>query len=330
MRYLGIETFNPSEVTYPQEVKKVLIVNNAVPQPPDSGYEYLLLGSIQDTCRANADSALVYACRSLGTAIFETDFFQDVLLYHDNTRTDNAFLEDRKLTQEQVQALCDETGADAVISFDRLLFDMVKTITNVSDIYMLGFIDVKVKGVVRSYLPSRETPQASVLIEDSVYWAEEAGDLRVMQAILPTADMALRAAGEYIGSKMYSMFVPHWARENRWYYTGFGTQWKKATAYASSENWENAFQVWHSIHQNSSGWKTRAKTASNIALYYELSGDIAKALEWAEKAYDLYKNNAGDEEEHTKLQGAYRAIILDRVRDDRKLNLQFGEEKSNN
>ena len=38
INYVGIETYNPAEVTFPENVAKVLIVNNAVPQPEDAGY----------------------------------------------------------------------------------------------------------------------------------------------------------------------------------------------------------------------------------------------------------------------------------------------------
>lgn len=35
INYVGIETYNPAEVTFPENVAKVLIVNNAVPQPEE-------------------------------------------------------------------------------------------------------------------------------------------------------------------------------------------------------------------------------------------------------------------------------------------------------
>lgn len=326
MRYLGIETYNPAEITYPADVKKVLIVNNAVPQPADSGYDYLLLGLLQDTCRAYADSALFEATKALGSALFETDFFQDVLLFHENTRTDDAFLEDKKLTQDEVRSLCDETGADAIISFDRLLFNMVKMVSNYADGFLFGVIDVNIHGVLRSYLPSREMPQVSILVTDSIYWAEEAPNLAVLDKMLPTADEALRTAADYIGQKVHTVFVPHWGRDTRWFYTGFGTQWKKATSYAANEKWDVAFEQWSKIHANSSGWKTKAKTAANIALYYELSEEMDKALEWATKSFELFEKNAGGEDKSTQNQAAYKDNLQKRINNNKKLKLQIGDE----
>lgn len=326
MRFLGIETYKPAAVSYPAEVHKVLVVNNAVPQPSDSGYEYFLGGVRQDTCRANADSALFDACRALGKAIVETDFFQDVLLYHENTREDDSFLSDTKLTQEQVASLCEETDADAVISLDRLLFDMKKQVVAFAGGYLYGQVDVRMSGTVRSYLPARETPQATVLVEDSLFWQQDAPALDLLDQVLPGPDDALREAGNYIGGKVYSMFVPHWDRETRWYYTGTGTRWQEATAFAAKEKWEDAREKWNTIYERSSGWKTKAKTAANIALYYEMSGDMDKALEWAGKSLDLFKKNTKENDKLTQYQEAYKEKILERIQDNKKLNLQLGED----
>ena len=44
IEYIGIETYNPAEVTFPKSVKNVLVVNNALPQPDSLGYTYLVPG----------------------------------------------------------------------------------------------------------------------------------------------------------------------------------------------------------------------------------------------------------------------------------------------
>ena len=69
LTYVDIQTCNPAEITFPATVGKVLVVNHAVAQPADKGYVYLLGDEKQDTCRAYADSALMDACRSLGSTV---------------------------------------------------------------------------------------------------------------------------------------------------------------------------------------------------------------------------------------------------------------------
>jgi hypothetical protein len=323
VRYIKIETYRPSEVTYPEQVRKVLIVNNALPQPPDRGYEFKLSGVLQDTCRANADSAIFDACRALGHALVETNYFDDVLLFQEATRKDAAFYLDTKLSPEEVTALCDETGADALISFDRLLFDMKKTVTGLGGWAVVGSIDLKIQGVVRAYLPGRTRPELSLMVSDSLYFMEEAVSPDLLN--LPPPDEALRVAGDYVGAKIHTAFVPHWSEDIRWFFTASGARWKEATAYASGEKWKEAAERWQWLYERSSR-TTRAKAASNLALASELSEDMEQALAWAKISYDLFRQSKGENHVYTKSLQFYAETLEKRIVDERKLNLQFGEE----
>ena len=296
IEYIGIETYNPAEITFPKNVDKVLIVNNAVPQPDDVGYTYNLYGTVQDTARAHADSALYDACHSLGKSIVDVSFFNDVLLYHDGTRQDTKYLVDEKLTPETVKELCRETGTDAVISIDRLLFRMEKDVVAFAEGFVVGGVDIEITGVVRGYLPGRDNPLATVYVQDSVFWSESADNMELLKLYLPSPDEALRAAGQYIGRKVTPNFVPHWDNESRWFYKGEGARWKE-----------------------------RAKAASNLALFYEMKTQLKDAYDWAAKSYEIFNNKKGEDYNYTKMQRLYVEALGKRIRSDQKLNKQFGE-----
>lgn len=325
INYVGIETYNPAEITLPRSVGKVLIVNNAVPQPNDVGYAYTLYNVRQDTVRVEADSALFDACRSLGKSIVDVSFFKDVLLYHDATRKDQSFLVDNELPKETVMALCEETGTDAVLSFDRLVFNMSKDVVAFAEGFVMGVVNVKVNGVVRAYYPGRERPMATVYVEDSVFWSESADNLEQLRLYLPTPNDALRAAGQYIGSKVTPNFVPHWENENRWYFKGEGARWKEATAYALSDKWEEAAVRWRAIYNSSSSLQARAKAASNLALYYEMNTQLQEAFDWATKSYNLFKSSKGEDYKYTKLESLYVETLSKRMQSNQKLNMQFAQ-----
>lgn len=325
MNYVGIETYNPAEITFPGNVGKILVVNNAVHQPDDVGCEFTLFGDKVDTCRVKADSALFYACSGLGKAMADISFFNDVLLYQDAVRKDDVYYEDKNLTQDQVQELCDETGTDAVVSIDRLLFESKKNIMAYAEGYVGGKIQVKISGVVRGYLPGRPNPLATVYVADSVFFNEEAPNLILLDKFLPSSENALRASAEYIGMKTSPNFVPHWNNETRWFYTGMGTEWKEASAYAQSGKWEKAVEHWEHLYEKSGGWKAKAKAASNIALGYEMKTKLDEAYEWANKSAELFKKGEGEDGKNTKLLALYVEVLRNRVRSDKKLNMQFGE-----
>lgn len=326
VNYVGIETYNPAEITFPEQVSKILVVNNAVPQPDDKGYELTLYGTLQDTCRVKADSALFDACEALGKAMADAAYFDDVLLYTEAIRTDGMALEDRKIPKEEVTALCEANGADAIVSIDRLLFDIKKDLSMLAGGFVIGTIDVKIAGVIRSYLPGREKPLATVYVTDSLFFAESADNRETLDMFLPSPEDALRMAGEYIGAQSYSNFVPHWVNESRWYFTGMGTPWKEASALAAAEKWNEAAERWQTLYDASNSWKGKAKAASNLALCEEMKGDLNKAHEWASKSYELFKKNSGEENKYTQLLKLYVDALVGRARNDKKLNIQFGEQ----
>lgn len=328
VREFYIETHNPAEITYPEYVNRILIVNNTVAQPPDTGVESYLLGRRQEDGRANADSAAWDACRSLGKAIVATNYFDDVLLYDFPTRTDNSlnsFLTDGKMQEDKVRELCEETGTDAVISFDQLLFNVRKDIEALEVGVYQGTVKVLIKGMVRTYLPGREAPMALIAVSDSVVFTEYAGDAKLLDHYLPSSDEALRAAGNYIGTSLHPTFVPYWEEEKRWYHTEAGSRWKEASAYASAGKWAEALESWNTIYMKSSNKKAKAKLASNMALSEEMLGHLDKAESWAVVSRDLFKETEGDGAGNTKLLDVYVAALRQRILHDRKLDIQFGE-----
>ncbi|MDD4514059.1 DUF6340 family protein [Massilibacteroides sp.] len=324
INYINIETHKPAEITFPSRVNTILIVNNAVPQPEKVGYEYKYMNATQDTARAKADSALFDAGRALGLAILETDYFSDVRLFNESTRTDDQYITDKKLTKETVQTLCEETQTDAIISIDRLLFDMTKVVTAMPNGFFVGFINVKIAGVIRAYLPERNNSLATVFLNDSVFWAEEGGSLEELNAYLPSPENALREAAKYIGELASPNFVPHWQNEMRWFYTGPTTEWKRATAYANTQRWDAAESVWLSMFEKITNEKNKAKIASNLAFAKEMQGDYQEALKWAEKARDFFKNK-GDDSKDANLLEQYVIVLKERIKENKVLNIQFEE-----
>ncbi len=326
IKYLPIETYNPASVTFPDNVTRVLIVNNALPQSPETGYKETLFGKPQENPQAETDSALYDACRMLGKSIVEADYFNDVLLYDYPTRTDDQFLVDLKLSPEKVEELCRETETDAIISLDRLLFVTKKDVSALANDGVAGTISITMEGILRAYLPERIAPLATLTVADSMMFLEYAPNLETLKYFLPEPDTAIRIAGEYVGSKVYSTFVPHWKEDTRWYYTGQSSHWKEASAFASAGKWENAGQKWQSIYERLSDGKTKAKVASNLALSEEMEGHFEKAHEWAVKSHELFKEYAGKDAKETNLLAAYIMVLIDRGQSDKKLNIQFGQE----
>lgn len=316
--FLSIDTFNPAEVTFPPSVKKVLLVNHAVPQPADWGYRYTVDGKIKAAEGAKADSALVDFCQSMGEAMVDGNYFQDVLLFHEPLREDGHPEQDLQLTAEQVDSLCAVTGTDLVLSLDRMLFDSNRDMTDLGG-FRVGTSCVRMAGVVRAYLPGRAAPLAKIQLVDSLIFEQS-------EELLPSPEEALRMASRYLGVKAHVNFVPHWQQETRWYFSEAGARWKEASAYAAGERWEQAEERWLSLYQSSKGWKSKAQAANNLALCAEMRGDLRKALEWATTSHELFLQKVGEEDQQRQLLELYVKALTERVQADQKLDVQIGKQ----
>lgn len=324
-RYLTIEAFKPAEVTFRPGTKKIILVNNAVSQPADWGFHREFFGKESpDTIRT--DSAAWDACRRLGMAIQDQRYFEDVLLWNDTVRHDDAYYSATTLTPEQVERICRESGADAVISLDRLLFRQNRKIHGPAGIF-IGEIEAYTDGILRSYQPGESRPLATVAISDSLFWEDMTTGLTQLNRLLPTGEEAVRELAGYAGERMYTYFIPHWKPENRRYYQVTGARWKEAEVFLAHNKWEEAASCWEGIFQKEKNPVKKGKAAFNLALANEIRGDFRQALHWLEVSTDCFRK-AGAEKNKEPILWAqvYRTVLQERIEENKQLNRQISGE----
>jgi hypothetical protein len=58
-----------------------------------------------------------------------------------------------------------------------------------------------------------------------------------------------------------------------------------------------------------------------------MAGNFNKAIDYAEKSAQLFKENAGEENDYTKLQNKYVEVLKERAKNDAVLSRQLREVK---
>ncbi|MDR2470432.1 MAG: DUF6340 family protein [Tannerella sp.] len=287
IRYAGIETYNPAGVTFPEGVKKVLVLNNASAQrevPFESTVRRL-----PDSVKIAADSAVMVFCRALGQQIADSPYFEDVRLLDGCYRTDARALVEEKLTQNEIRRLCEEHEVDAVISLDRLLFYIREDVERISWTDTEIRIRVEVSGVLRAAVPDGNTPLAAVYLSDTVMPSLSPEDYYGGDAsFLPAPEYMLQEVAAYMASESHVNFVPYWSADTRWYYLSPDSRWKEATACVVAEKWDEASAKWEALYERAASWKAKARLASNRALCAEMSGQLTQALHWATLAHQHF------------------------------------------
>ena len=326
IRYIGIETFNPASLTFPREMRRVLIVNNAVAQqdvPFESEYRHL-----PDSVNISADSTTFDFCLALGEAIAAFAGFDDVRLLEDGFRSDQQPFAAPVMTQADVVRLCDEHEVEVVISLDRLLFRVKEYADYAYGAEMIRAVDVEVAGVVRVYLPNRTNPLTTIELADTI---TPVVDVLLVQNNRQSWDIVfatgqtnlLRESAKFLAEEARIYFMPYWREDIRWYYTAADARWKEASAYAVSERWDKAVEVWRTLYDRTSSWKRKARLASNLAVGTELTGDLDEALKYAEQAHRLLSEHLGKDDPTVKRHEHYVDVLSNRILEEQRLRLQM-------
>ena len=323
-RYFSIETNNPASITFPLEKRRLLIVNNALPQD-DVPFESPKREK-PESITITADSTDFDFCRTLGEILAGFQGFDDVRLLEGGLRQDMSPFNAPALSREEVELLCDEHESDIVISLDRLLFKVGERIDMLFGLQMQAVIEIDLSGVLRVYSAGRVTPMTTILLTDTlaVELEFEYDDSDIWQLLL-TADQSnlLRESARHLADEARKHFVPYWSEDVRWYFTANEAQWKEATACVESEKWDKALELWQALYERTSSWKRQARLCSNMALGCEMTGDLDQALLYAKMSHQLMLDHLGADDTNTKKQEIYLNVLSSRITENKKLQLQL-------
>ena len=328
-RMVSLDTYRPATVTFPSEIKQVMIVNNAAQQPDDFGHQVIGSEKGDSAFSISADSLAYHFCLALGKAIAESPLFEDVRICDDTIRTDSLFMVSRPLKQGEVLPFCENYGVDALITLDKLYFKTSLFNIYQRALYNLRYISVEINGELRALYP--DSPVAfTVPFVDTLAWTleEEYFPSSKSAAIAVSKQdikIAMRVLSEYMGESLHIHFVPHWSAVDRWYYTSMLSGWKQATAYAFAGKWPAATAEWLRLYSKATKWQHKARLASNLALCYEIAGDFAKAVAFAQEASALFEQKAPADDAKRKKQQEYFEQLTKRQEDDRTLSIQLRE-----
>jgi hypothetical protein len=304
-----------------------MIINNSAQQPADAGHRYIRNGKEDSAKYLPADSAACDFCLRLGEQIAASPVFHDVRLCRDTFRRDSAFYEKRPFSAKEVQTLCDDYGADALISLQSLVFFTEMREDRLHTYSFEASVKVSLSGELRVMWPGQKEAYA-IPFSDSLklFWPTDFY-FDPYEETIPETDVksAMRYLSGVTGERMHVHFVPYWSQDHRWYYTSVSSAWKRGAACAASGKWHKAAGIWETLLSGTGKWKPRARLLSNLALCSEIAGDFEKATGYAEESYRLFEEHTGEDNAYTKLQKKYLEILKERAERDKTLSEQLRE-----
>lgn len=330
IKFLTVETREPAQVTLPANVHSLVVVNNVVQQPDDVGHNHRAIGSSQsERVEASSDSVAIFYTEALAQFLDEEEYFYLVFYYNEPLRSDTHFFQEQPLLPETMNRIREETGADAVISLDKLIMQTDKRDHFRQQGYTYSDLTTKISSTLRVYMPTMEGKIPTVHYEDSLRW--EGFDIRdnwvYSEAMIPSREEAMKLLAVRAAEKMTNVFIPHWERQERWYYTSGSSLMREGEALAKRAEWQDAIAKWETYYNTRSNKTDKAKAASNIAFAHEMMGNMEEAYTWAVIANDLFTEQSGSNALESRRSLIYKNELNRRCGNGNRIDMQSEPEK---
>lgn len=323
--FTSLDVLRPAQIAFAPQASNLLIVNNAVIQPSDFGHKTTLLNAEPKKIVLPADSLAIFCLGALTEDLQGKDFFSSIKLLPKSTNTHTNFSKTYPLNKNTVTDLCLKYHANTILSLNN-----IKVNDDLSEYYLpetstyLGTLEFRIETSWSvHYLKSKEV--TAIQFKDTVYWESESYVRRKALGDLPKRSDAMVDAALNVGHKSVNRFVPYWDKADRYFFNPRNKLMKLGMDSVYVKNWNAAIISWKKAMEKSKSDWIQAQAANNIAIAYEILGDIDNALEYATIAYySMGKLTFADFESFNRI-AEYINELTQRKKDILILKKQLGE-----
>jgi hypothetical protein len=284
---MSLSVTEPACVSLPANAKTAAIVNRSLAADNsmtiDAVHRTISLES-KDLQAAGAGASL----NGLTDALIRSNRFDSVKkLSYPDLRSYGAGVFPVYLSWDTVEKICRENHADVLFSLE--LFDPGSTVgLNIANFVQVLNAKTQVKTGWRIYDPNTRTILDQFFINRDLN-CQGGSFLTVGSAQLGRKE-AVIIAGNRTGEDYATRATPYSIRVSRFYYVRGNGSFSIAKRMARAGDWGGAANIWRVATKSTSG-KVAGRACYNMAIISEINGDLNGALQWARKAYEVYRTS---------------------------------------
>jgi hypothetical protein len=250
--------------------------------------------------------------KSLGDFLFNSDRFDIVIPVERNIYRLLPYNQTPEpLNWNYVQSICDQFQTDALIVLENVA---MRTITNyqtqkefinyILEKTFYASIDFYSRAHWRIYDPKNKKIIVDYKTnEDTLFWDSYEYDLQTTFKRLPSIKEAATETGIKIAEDFGEKISPKWTEETRYYYILNDSAIDESVRLAAKGDWDGALQNWLKFSTTGNSVK-RSKILLNLALAYEMTGDLSSAIDMAKESQKVY---------YREITNYYLKLLLKRV-----------------
>lgn len=265
-----------AEVCFPDEVRRVGVINNVIPSKLVSNEAVNVLDGDGDIM-----------AEAFAQAVAETKYFDQVIISDSMGRERTSQNIEKGFSFNEIDNLIRSLDVDLLFSIDNLYVQLKDNSYVVPGVMTpIPIVDGIVTPIIRAYVHGRSAPLFVVNKSDSIYWE-----------ITPSLDIQqiIKESSEFAASIPMRHLLPYWEEVNRYIFSGGCVEMRDANVYVQENNWGMASELWEEIYNHKKG-KTKMQAAYNLAVYYEMQNDFDMATKYLDEALGLSKENSSEKQ----------------------------------
>lgn len=316
---ISVQVLEPAAVTMPAEIRTLAVVDRAAPKNAGE----TILGTLEaaltgESLMADREGRSA-AVTSLNQTLANSPRFKVVMPNISKEKAETGIF-DKELSWKAAEKICKQAECDAIVALEAFDSD--------SNVNMSNVVDAATKAV--TYTARRDTRvlaawrvydvQNKVVIDDlrdisyTRSWDNSASTEADARSGLIDQTGTLRVLGADAGYQYARRIAPTYVWVSRAYYGSGHDRLKEARNYVKAQDWDGAAKIYRQMVERQDDPKVRGKAEFNLALYYEVMGDLPKAKDMAQKAaVDLHNGRSRN----------YVALLSQRLIDQQRLAEQM-------
>ncbi len=234
------------------------------------------------------------------------------------------------LSWNMVDSLCQASQTDVLIVLEDLqAFNKHEIVEE--DVYWAS-TEIHFYGKWRIYDPLYQKIYDDRLIVDSLFLESSDSNIeRLVSEKLPKREELLNDASYELGRTYVDLISPKWQDVSRNYFVSGDKRLSTAPYFINKNEFDTAIKMWESLTRmgdnisKEKDLKLAGRAAYNLAVVYEMKGDLKKARSWVRKAVYFYKKMKNRPSEYKEIE-AYSLALNSRWLNGEKIKLFFGED----
>lgn len=232
---------------------------------------------------------------ALGDILFESGRFDIVIPENRFLSTGTYSSLPTTMSWEEVDTLTRIYNTDAVLSLDffrtqiKTSFDREALYDQQSNQFFTGYfatMDIAYEALFRIYNPIQRNIISNLAIIDTLRWEDGDTEIRPLFNRFTTVKAGLMEAGIHAAIRLSERIAPDWRITNRHYFFKGHPLLEQAHLQILEGNWYEAADIWHRLEEMPLSRSLKSKVEFNLALAYEMFGNLDTALKWGLQSYD--------------------------------------------